>query len=151
MQGLTHALTGMLIGTGAYAFFGVDPLPALAFAALGAIFPDFDVAGSLIGRYLWPLPKLLQHRGITHTLIMGVFLTVTLEILLRAIGTGYTVLPLLFFFGYLSHLLLDSRTKMAFKPFYPAKLKVSGPYKMGCTIDWVLALVMTAVLVWFWV
>ena len=79
---------------------------------VGSILPDIDHPRSIIGKNVPILPKLLKHRGFTHSIIFCVlisFFNVWLGI------------------GSLVHIIMDMMTKQGVELFYPNKLKIRFP------------------------
>jgi inner membrane protein len=105
---------------------------------LGALLPDIDHPGSLLGRRCWfisyPLHRCFGHRSITHSLLAVLLLAVTC-IALGSTGIalyssqGASVSPVLLntlhlalfslLFGYIMHLLADSLTKEGIPLLWP--------------------------------
>ena len=77
---------------------------------LGSLLPDIDADGSTITRILPKIP--IEHRTITHSFLALVAMTVVAAIFSRYFALGM-------FFGYLSHLLLDSLNPTGVPFFYP--------------------------------
>ena len=77
---------------------------------LGSVLPDIDADGSTITRILPKIP--IEHRTITHSFLALVAMTVVAAIFSRYFALGM-------FFGYLSHLLLDSLNPTGVPFFYP--------------------------------
>src|SRR3954462_4045699 len=81
MDTLTHALSGALLARAtAPRDPDADTLPLgrrMVVGALGAAFPDSDVAAS----YLSPLSYLYHHRGVTHSLLLLPLWAVLLSLL----------------------------------------------------------------------
>ncbi|MEZ5044154.1 MAG: metal-dependent hydrolase [Saprospiraceae bacterium] len=84
--------------------------------------PDIDHPKSVIGRTCKPISLFINrrwgHRTITHSLITLLILTLFLAILEKGIIDKNT-LSLIFFYAYLSHLLLDMVTLMGVPLLYP--------------------------------
>ena len=78
----------------------------------GSILPDIDHPGSMIGKNVPVLPKLLKHRGFTHSLLfcllMGFFN--------MWVGIGCLV-----------HIIMDMMTKQGVELLYPYKKKIRFP------------------------
>lgn len=70
-----------------------------------SILPDVDTRKSWLGRWI-PVWLFTKHRGVTHSLL-GLFVISFLCFLCTNFYAAF-----LFFFGYLSHLILDSYTPM---------------------------------------
>lgn len=89
-------------------------------SAAGSFLPDIDEPNSKIGRKAKPISYLIHntvgHRGMMHTPLIALFLTIILLVLkdayLPALLQKYITLGILgFILGFLSHLFIDSLTK----------------------------------------
>lgn len=65
MRGSTHLIAGLT----AAALIPNLTIPAMAALTVGSVLPDIDHKESLVGRHIPILPRLLKHRGITHSLL----------------------------------------------------------------------------------
>ena len=125
MDPLTHALAGLALGT-----LSGEPIslanPIYLSAMLGAIAPDIDV--------LWgykklerrrDLPKWLQHRAITHSLVGMPILAGSIALGLHLIfpQTSFWLLFLFALVGAFSHSLLDLMNCYGVKILWPIKKK----------------------------
>jgi inner membrane protein len=77
---------------------------------LGSVLPDIDVEDSIVTGIIPKLP--FKHRTITHSFFALVVVTIVAAIFSRYFALGM-------FFGYLSHLLLDSLNPIGVPFFYP--------------------------------
>lgn len=68
MRGSTHFIAGLT----AAALTPQLTIPAMAALMAGAILPDIDHKASLVGRRIPILPRLLKHRGVTHSLLFAI-------------------------------------------------------------------------------
>ena len=93
----------------------------LLFAVIGGVFVDIDSRKSKIGKRWWlrPLHWMVKHRGIFHTLLLGVILGLVIGFISKWAGIG-------FFVGYVSHLFLDILTIRGVELFYPISEKKVG-------------------------
>ena len=123
----THALFGILVWF-LLALFIEMPLFVLGFALLGSIFVDVDSRGSKIGRRLWFLSWIFKHRGIVHSLVGCVFVSLIVGVFNLWAGFG-------FFIGYVSHLVLDVLTPMGIRLFWPLKFRVRGFIRSGSWVE----------------
>jgi len=93
----------------------------LIVALFSSILPDIDTPFSKIGKF--KLSRILnfftKHRGIIHSLIFMMFLSILFLFFVNDIWLAFTL-------GYFSHLVLDSFTIQGVRLFYPFKLKVKG-------------------------
>jgi inner membrane protein len=93
--------------------------------------PDIDSRYSDLGRK--KINRILQfftkHRGITHSFVFLILVTLGLVFLIPVIALG-------FFLGYGLHLFVDSFTKEGITPFYPfSKTKASGGIATGGKVE----------------
>lgn len=98
--------------------FDFIPIPEsilLIFLILGSMFPDVDTPYSKSGK-IFPLWILFKHRGVTHTLLSAIILSIPIIYINK-----YYALS--FFIGYILHLITDTFTPTGVKWFYPFKDK----------------------------
>lgn len=141
MLGSTHAAFALLVGLIVlHAGVPANPLLALILAVLGALLPDVDEARSILGRRTKLAAWLFPHRGVFHSIIMAIFLT----ILLYGIRPD-SALALFFLAGYLSHVVGDLLTPKGAQPFWPSRLRIRGPIRVGKGAErllfWILIMV----------
>ena len=108
------------------------PLFVLAFVILGAAFVDIDERTSKIGKhwFLRPLQWLSKHRGVFHSLLLAVVLSLVVGLVNLWAGFG-------FFVGYISHLFIDCFTKSGVQLLWPLKFKIKGFVKSGGIVEMV--------------
>ncbi|MES5837493.1 metal-dependent hydrolase [Bacillus cereus group sp. MG11] len=130
---------------------------------IGGLLLDIDHPDSKMGRKFrflsWGINKVFGHRGLTHTLIFTMLLSILLffcttffdgylQVLYSQFVIGITV-------GCLSHLLLDSMTKAGVPLFYPftkkhfriAKFRTNRDEFVVSTICIVVTLAIVAILI----
>lgn len=148
MMASTHIALGMGCWMGYARMKGlpIEPIP-IAIAAIGSLLPDMDHPQSAFGRVVpfisIPISLIFGHRGITHSLIA----VVALSIALWHYNQAWFVAPAVV--GYLSHLAGDMLTNSGVPLFWPKKAKVSLPlfntgglleglfrYAIGAFIGW---------------
>lgn len=125
----THVLGGVIAGTaGAIALKTPIPMSVVAIAAVSAVIPDIDIPGSKITKIRglkWisrPLSILINklggHRGVFHTPILYVVLSILLMLL-------HVPMFLVqgFLLGTLSHILLDALNPAGVPLFWPLSKK----------------------------
>lgn len=78
----------------------INPIPFL----IGSIFPDADIRKSLIGKFI-PLWIWFKHRTFIHSLQSAVLFSIPVTLF-------YWKWGVLFFLGYLFHMMMDSGTPM---------------------------------------
>jgi inner membrane protein len=95
----------------------VNPEQSLAITAgiaIGSVLPDIDNGSSLIGRYIPVVPKLLKHRGVSHSPWIPLVLVAFTPT--RAIGVGIFL-----------HLLMDLFTVEGIPLLWPNHKKFHMP------------------------
>jgi len=110
-------------------------------ALIATFIPDIDSRYSSIGKN--KISRILQfftkHRGITHSFIFLLIITLILVFIFPVIALG-------FFLGYGLHLFGDSFTKQGITPFYPfSKLKSSGRITTGSRIEMLLLFILVII------
>jgi len=97
---------------------------------IATIIPDLDSGYSSFGRHsiFSPLQFFVKHRGIIHSFTTAVLFSVL-------IAFWWPVASFGFFLGYSVHLLTDSFTREGIQPFWPFKIKSSGPIATGGRIE----------------
>ena len=109
------------------------PWYVLIFVLLATAFVDIDIKNSKAGNrwYLRPFQFFTKHRGLLHSLIVGLLLSLIIASISQWAGFG-------FFVGYISHLFLDCLTKSGVKLFWPLPWKVKGFVKSGSIVEQVI-------------
>lgn len=92
-------------------------LPLILIMALGSIIADIDHPQSLVGRFFIIGGLIFRgHRGITHSLIAAALFSIPVALYDQ-------VYALVFFLGYLIHLIADTTTITGVKWLYPFSTK----------------------------
>jgi len=96
----------------------------IAVAIVSSILADVDHSGSLIGRVFFPvsnwLDKKYGHRTITHSLLFLMASTIIVLFIEKKLLTeDWIGITVIFFFGFLSHLLIDMVTVTGVPLLYP--------------------------------
>jgi inner membrane protein len=135
----THFLFGMLVWF-VVGIFVEMPFFVLGFVLLGSVFVDVDSYKSRAGNRWWvrPLQWMTRHRGILHSLVGAVVLSLVVGVFSRWAGFG-------FFVGYVSHLVLDCFTRMGVGLFWPFSFKVRGFVRSGSWMEDVLFVLLLGV------
>ncbi len=125
MKFKTHLLFAFLLFLVFWPFFeGLDVekwIFAIVFL-VAAVFPDIDSRYSKIGRH-FPFGWFLKHRNFFHSFLFCAIVSLTIEFFFG--GYGFAA-----FFGFVTHLLLDSFNHQGISLFYPfSKYRVKGPFK----------------------
>lgn len=118
---------------GVTAAFGLSHLgwlevsvPVFAAAGIGALLPDIDHPGSVVGRRLKlvsiPVSMIFGHRGITHSLIAVVAMAAAIA---WQIGSQSWIAALAV--GYLTHLIGDWLTPSGIPFLWPNRRKFASP------------------------
>ena len=123
----THVLFGL------FCYFILDifiemPFFVLVFVLLGAVFVDVDSYSSRIGRRFWFLSWFFKHRGVLHSLVGAVILSLFVGMLSLWAGFG-------FFVGYVSHLFLDGFTNRGIGLFWPFRFRAKGFVRSGSWVE----------------
>ena len=134
----THLMIGLVFFLLLKDYFtGGNEILFLILVLLGSIFPDIDdgkskmkKASGIIGSII---SYLFKHRGIFHSIFMGLGLFV----LFIVFWNSYYAFAILI--GYGSHLFGDIITPMGLKLFYPlSDFKIRGPIRVGGLGEWVI-------------
>jgi inner membrane protein len=152
MMAHSHILFGMSCWWGYTLGTGQDvTIAATALAGLGALLPDIDHPQSALGRRIplisHPLARLVGHRGVTHSLVAA--LTVTLALVMWA-GQGggpgvAATAPLAV--GYLSHLAGDMLTPSGVPLLWPWRHNFSLKlFRTGSPVETVVVSLVAAAL-----
>ncbi len=137
MRFYTHFVFGMLCTLIIFKFFTPNSYSLFAVSVfLGLLFPDIDNASSKLGKKVKPVSWILQHtvghRGIFHSLLLGL----TLSYFLLQFSTDASIG---FIIGYLSHMLLDSLTPAGIMWFFPfSVIKARGKIKTGSITEYIM-------------
>lgn len=154
-----HMALGALTYYAASDFFGVPTEPWMyGVAIIGALLPDLDQPNSTLGQLVPTVSGIIKrvfgHRGISHSLLMLLFLTTCAFAFSDMLGGA--IAPLCW--GYASHLLGDYMTKSGIPFFWPITKKVSLPglaFTTGSRTEDVLTFAMVVVIAlqlskWVW-
>lgn len=127
MMAPTHLVFGVTTAFG-LSHWGLleASVPVFAAAGLGALLPDIDHPGSVVGRRLWlvsiPVAMLFGHRGITHSLIAAAAMSAAIA---WQIGAQPWIAALAI--GYLTHLIGDWLTPSGVPLLWPDRRKFASP------------------------
>lgn len=126
MVGKTHIVGGVAASL-AYAEVGnLEPLIMMGAGIVGALLPDICHGGSLIGRKMPLLSKVVNtlfgHRSFTHSILFLVIIAYMLNsfVPFEAVRVGFLI-------GMASHYILDMATKNGIKLFFPINITVRFP------------------------
>lgn len=138
----THVLFGALVWFLLERFIEM-PLYVLGFVLLGAVVVDVDVKNSRFGNrwYFRPLQWMTKHRGVIHSLVAGLFLSLIVGVFSLWAGFGFGV-------GYVSHLLMDCFTLAGVRLFWPLKFRLRGFVKSGGWVEDVIFVFVLCLDVW---
>ena len=91
-----------------------SPIVFGIFLILATMFVDIDSRNSKMGKrfYFRPIQWIVKHRGIFHSLLFGLLISVIIAAVHSWAGVG-------FFVGYVSHLFMDCFTRSGVKVFWP--------------------------------
>lgn len=136
MTGKTHILGGIAASL-AYAHIANEsPLILVGAGIVGALLPDICHSGSMIGKKLPLLSKIVNmvfgHRTFTHSLLFLVLIALLMNTFFpnEVVKAGLLV-------GMVSHYLLDMATRNGIKLFFPLSLTVRFPVttKTGSKVE----------------
>ena len=141
----THVVFSLAVWLG-LSYFLVMPFYVLIFVLLATVFVDVDAWNSKFGNHWFfrPLQFLTRHRGVLHSLVAGVLLSLILGSVSLWAGFG-------FFVGYVSHLFLDCFTKSGVALFWPFKYRVRGFVKSGGIVEQVVFVIILILIVLYFV
>lgn len=129
MEGKTHIVGGLAAGALYLNLGGAVGHEALFFGslALGALIPDIDHTGSLIGRKVPLIDNIIStvfgHRSFTHSLL---FLVLAFFLFQQTSWPKDIELGILM--GMFSHMVLDMLTKQGVKFLWPLKIEIGIPF-----------------------
>ncbi len=114
-------------------YYVAMPLYTLIFVLLATVFVDIDIKNSRAGKawFLRPFQWLTRHRGVVHSLIAALVLSLLIGMVNLWAGFG-------FFVGYIAHLFLDCFTRAGVSLFWPFRFKIKGFVKSGGIIEQVI-------------
>ena len=114
MEGKTHKIGGLIVGLGLISAIPQHPLAmvgTVGCSVIGSLFPDLDKRNSTISKKAkvvgWITSAIFKHRGLMHSLLPY---TMVYPLLLPLINHPASVFLTGWYFGVLSHLLLDMLT-----------------------------------------
>ena len=136
----THFLFGILVWLILECFVEM-PFFVLVFVLFGLAFVDIDSLNSKVGKKFWFLSWALKHRGVLHSLVACVLLSLIVGAFSLWAGFG-------FFVGYVSHLVLDCFTKMGIRLFWRFGFRVRGFVRSGSWVEDVLFVLVLGLDVW---
>lgn len=142
----THVLFGVFVWL---ILERVLEMPAFVLAGVlvGAIFVDLDSCSSKIARRFWFVSWIFRHRGVLHSLMVCLGLSLVVGVFSLWLGFG-------FFVGYSSHLILDCLTLRGVALFWPLGWRCRGFVRSGGLVEDVLFVVLLGavlVLVVIWI
>ena len=132
----THIVFSLAVYFG-LSYFLEMPVFVLFFVLLATVFVDVDIKNSRFGNHWFfrPLQFLTRHRGVLHSLVAGLSLSLIIGSVSLWAGFG-------FFVGYASHLFLDCLTKGGVRLFWPLKFKIKGFVRSGKIVEQVVFVVL---------
>lgn len=116
-------------------------------ALFATFLPDIDSRYSVIGKRKFNriLQFFTKHRGITHSFVFLIALTLILLLVLPVVALG-------FFLGYGLHLFADSFTINGITPFYPLSRKKTGGFivtgKISERFVFISFIILDVILLW---
>jgi inner membrane protein len=148
----THIVFSVLVYLVLVRYFMIgSPIIFGIFLIIATMFVDIDSRKSKMGKGWWfrPIQWFVRHRGIFHSLLFGLLVSVIIAAIHAWAGVG-------FFVGYLSHLFMDCFTRSGVKVFWPVydnKISFGWVRSGGVAEDviFVLLLLLDLWLVWMWI
>ena len=146
MVGKTHIVGGVAASLAFAQVGNLDPVIMMGAGVVGALLPDICHGGSLIGRKMPLVSKIVNtlfgHRSFTHSILFLVLIAYLLNsfVPFEAVRVGLLV-------GMVSHLLLDMATRNGIKLLFPINLTVRFPLtvKTGGSAETVILGVLTLI------
>ena len=140
----THISFALLVSLFIYPYFDFFPIFSILIICISSTFPDLDHKDSKISKnnpLRFIMKVILKHRGFLHSLFTPLFL----YLIISLINAG---LALLICIGYVSHLLMDSFTKMGIRPLYPLfNFKIKGNIRTNSIVEKSLFLFIMALII----
>ena len=141
----THIAFGSLAAL--FAIQYLNPRNQLLFfliVVFGSALPDIDSPNSKIGRKVKVIGWLFKHRGFFHS-----FIALALFSLLFYSLSNNMLYSAAFFFGYLSHLVIDAFTLEGIAPLHPISTRrINGFIRTGHFIEFVVFVGLVVFSVW---
>lgn len=146
MVGKTHIVGGVAASLAFAQVANLDPIIMMGAGVVGALLPDICHGGSLIGRKMPLVSKIVNtlfgHRSFTHSILFFVIIAYLLNsfVPFEAARVGFLV-------GMVSHFILDMATKNGVKLLFPINLTVRFPLtvKTGGSAETVILGVLTLI------
>lgn len=146
MVGKTHIVGGVAASLAFAQVGNLDPIIMMGAGVVGALLPDICHGGSLIGRKMPIVSKIVNtlfgHRSFTHSILFLVIIAYLLNAFVpfEAVRVGFLV-------GMVSHFILDMATKNGVKLLFPINITVRFPLtvKTGGSAETVILGVLTLI------
>lgn len=121
----SHRITAFTLALAVWKVIGGNLILALVLSVIGSLAPDIDHAKSRIGQRLSRTSNYINdkygHRGITHSLLGTITVSLIVYVILVMIGLESGLKW--FILGYLSHLITDMFNPTGIPLFYPYSKK----------------------------
>jgi len=146
MVGKTHIVGGVAASLAFAQVGNLDPVIMMGAGVVGALLPDICHGGSLIGRKMPLVSKIVNtlfgHRSFTHSILFLVIIAYLLNafVPIEAVRVGFLV-------GMVSHFILDMATRNGIKLLFPINITVRFPLtvKTGGSAETVILGVLTLI------
>jgi len=146
MVGKTHIVGGVAASLAFAQVGNLDPIIMMGAGVVGALLPDICHGGSLIGRKMPMVSKIVNtlfgHRSFTHSILFLVIIAYLLNAFVpfEAVRVGFLV-------GMVSHFILDMATRNGIKLLFPINITVRFPLtvKTGGSAETVILGVLTLI------
>ena len=127
-----HLLFSLLLSLILFKYFNLNYIIFILVFAFSGILPDIDHSKSFIGRKFKILSLIINfifgHRKLFHSL----FFALIIAFIIKLFFNNYYI-P--FFFGYISHIILDGLTIQGVYPLYPLKFRLNWIVKTNGIIE----------------
>ena len=132
MMAVSHAITGLVAwAVAAYHTDFTLTLPTAGIAVIASLVPDIDHPDSWIGRRLfiiaYPLSLVINHRGVTHSLLMVATLAALASVYTESASLWPAPWAAALLVGYCVHLLGDAVTAKGIPLFWPWRRSFALP------------------------
>ena len=141
MQAKTHILFSLICVLFYIDYYNVqNPIIFTILVLFTTLAVDIDESNSKLGKHFKPFSSIIQwilgHRGLLHSLLIPLLFYIILSFLnQQEIAVAIVI-------GYISHIAMDILTPQGVYIFYPFKLKINGPIKVGSWLEKLLAILL---------
>jgi len=142
---LTHLTGALVVSIIFLKYYNFNEYLFVIFALFGALFPDIDYSGSILGKRVKLLGFFAKHRYFFHSIVLAVLVSFFIYAIFSDYGPA-----LGFFLGFTSHIALDSMTLSGVAVFSPfSDRKVKGFFKTNGIIEYIILLAFIVLIYYF--